>query len=81
MGENTTEIFERLSRIEQGVARIDERTERHDRDHSDHEQRIRALERDNDKRKGVMAALSFFSSIIGGAIVYVFKVLFGGGGH
>lgn len=27
MGE-TTEIFERLSRIEQGVARIDERTER-----------------------------------------------------
>ena len=57
MGENATEIFERLSRIEQGVARIDERTERHDRDHSDHEVRIRALERDNDKRKGVMAAL------------------------
>jgi len=28
MGENATEIFERLSRIEQGVARIDERTER-----------------------------------------------------
>lgn len=27
MGENTTEIFERLSRIEQGVARIDKRTE------------------------------------------------------
>lgn len=81
MGENTTEIFDRLSRIEQVVSRIDERTERHDRDHSDHEQRIRALERDNDKRKGVMAALSFFSSIIGGAIVYVFKVLFGGGGH
>ena len=57
MGENATEISERLSRIEQGVARIDERTERHDRDHSYHEVRIRALERDNDKRKGVMAAL------------------------
>ena len=28
MGENATEISERLSRIEQGVARIDERTER-----------------------------------------------------
>lgn len=30
MGENATGIFERLSRIEQGVARIDERTERHE---------------------------------------------------
>lgn len=75
----STETYERLSRIEQIVARIDERTERHDRDHSDHEGRIRALERDNDKRKGVMAALSFFSSLVGGALVYLFKVLFGGG--
>ena len=81
MGENATEIFERLSRIEQGVARIDERTERHDRDHSDHEVRIRALERDNDKRKGVMAALSLFASVVGGAIVWLFKTLFGGGGQ
>lgn len=77
----STETYERLSRIEQIVARIDERTERHDRDHSDHEGRIRALERDNDKRKGVMAALSFFSSLVGGALVYLFKVLFGGGGN
>lgn len=80
MGENSTsEIFERLSRIEQACARIDERTERHDRDHSDHEGRIRALERDNDKRKGVMAALSLFSSIVGGALVWLFKHIFGGG--
>lgn len=75
---DTSEIFERLSRIEQGVARIDERTERHDRDHSDHEERIRALERESDKRKGVMAALSFFSSIVGGALVWLFKSFFGG---
>lgn len=78
MGENA-EIFERLGKIEQTCARIDERTERHDKDHSDHEQRIRALERDNDKRKGVMAALSLFSSIVGGALVWLFKHLFGGG--
>ena len=74
-----SEILERLSRIEQGVARIDERTKRHDRDHSDHEERIRALERESDKRKGVMAALSLFSSIVGGALVWLFKHLFGGG--
>lgn len=78
MGENA-EIFERLSRIEQTCARIDERTERHDKAHDDHEQRIRALERDNDKRKGVMATLSFFSSVVGGALVWLFKSIFGGG--
>lgn len=72
------EIFNRLSRIEQTCARIDERTARHDTDHTDHEQRIRALERESDKRKGIMAALSFFSSIVGGALVWIFKVFFGG---
>ena len=78
MGENA-EIFERLSRIEQIVARIDERTKTHDSAHSDHEQRIRALERDNDKRKGMIAALSFFSSVVGAALAWLFKFLFGGG--
>ena len=46
MGESNTEIFERLGRIEQTLARIDERTSRHETAHGDHEQRIRALERD-----------------------------------
>jgi hypothetical protein len=79
MGESNTEIFERLGRIEQTLARIDERTSRHETAHGDHEQRIRALERDNDKRKGVMATLSLFSSIVGGALVWLFKTMFGGG--
>lgn len=79
MGESNTEIFERLGRIEQTLARIDERTKSHDSAHGDHEQRIRALERDNDKRKGVMATLSLFSSIVGGALVWLFKTVFGGG--
>lgn len=78
---DNAEIFERLNRIEQTLARIDERTSRHDSAHSDHEQRIRALERDNDKRKGVVAALSLFSSIVGGALVWLFKTMFGGGGN
>ena len=41
--------------------------------------RTRALERESDKRKGVMAALSLFSSIVGGALVWLFKHIFGGG--
>ena len=74
MGENT-EIYERLRSIEQTVARIDERTKAH----YDHEERLRALERDSDKRKGMMAALSLFSSVVGGALVWLFKAIFGGG--
>ena len=76
---DNAEIFERLSRIEQACARIDERTERHDKAHDDHEQRIRALERDSDKRKGIMAAVSFFASAVGAALMWAFKALFGGG--
>lgn len=78
MGRNA-EIFKRLSRIEQIVARIDEHTKDRDSAHRDHERRIRALERDNDKRKGVMATLSLFSSVVGGALVWLFKLIFGGG--
>ena len=78
MGDNA-EIYERLGRIEQTVARIDERTKGMADKNSDHENRIRALERDADKRKGVMAALSLFSSVVGGALVWLFKHLFGGG--
>lgn len=73
MGENQT-ISQRLGKIEQTLARIDERT----KSHGDHEERIRELERAEDKRKGVMAALSLFSSVVGGALVWLFKVLFGG---
>ncbi len=72
------DIYERLRNIEATLARIDERTARHDTDHSDHEKRIRDLERDNDKRKGVMAALSLFSSVVGGVLVWLFKTIFGG---
>ena len=64
--------------IEATLARIDERTAHHDSDHTDHESRIRALERESDKRKGIMAALSLFSSIVGGVLVYLFKLFFGG---
>lgn len=76
MGENA-EIFERLNNIEKTLARIDERTSRHDNSHNDHETRIRTLERESDKRKGVMATLSLFSSIVGGALVWLFRHVFG----
>lgn len=78
MGENA-EIYERLRGIEQTLARIDERTKASADKHGDHEERIRTLERDNDKRKGVVAALSFFSSVVGAVLMWLFKAVFGGG--
>lgn len=78
MGRNA-EIFKRLSSIEQIVARIDERTKDYDSAQSDHERRIRNLEHNNDKRKGMLTALSLFSSVVGGALVWLFKSIFGGG--
>ena len=79
MAGDNSEIYERLGKIEQTCARIDERTARHDREHDDHEMRIRELEADAARRKGIMAALSLFSSIVGGGLVWLFKALFGGG--
>ena len=78
MGESA-EIYERLRGIEQTLARIDERTKASADHHDDHEKRIRTLERESDKRKGVIAALSFFSSIVGAALAWAFKAIFGGG--
>lgn len=72
------EIFERLSRIEQTMARVDERTKTMVENHSDHESRIRSLERDNDKRKGVLAVVGSLGGAIGAALVWILKAVFGG---
>lgn len=74
-----SEIFDRLSRIEQTLARIDERTATMTANHADHETRIRALERDNDKRKGVVAAIVVGVSAAFQGIAWLLKHLFGGG--
>ena len=79
MAENDREIFDRLGRIEQAVARIDERTARHDAAHSDHERRIRALEEKEARRGGVMAALAAAGSALGAAITWVIHCLTKGG--
>ena len=75
MGENNAEIFQRLGKIEQTLARIDERT----KSHGDHEERIRTLERESDRHKGVIAAVGFFGSTIGAGLMWLFKHIFGGG--
>lgn len=79
MGETNTEIFERLSRIEQIVARIDERTSSHSAAHADHEERIRKLELEGAKQKGVMAVIGLGASGLMSGLLWLIKHFFGGG--
>lgn len=80
-GGNDKEIFDELRTLGKGVARIDERTERMDREwkdsRSDHENRIRRLELDNEKRKGVAAVIGAGAGVIVQGLFALFKHLTG----
>lgn len=78
MGANDNEIFSRLLSIDKTVSRIDERTEQMQKTAGDHEQRIRNLERESDKRKGLIAAVSSFGGIVGAGVMWLIKQIFGG---
>ena len=78
MPDNDAEIFNRLGKIEQTCARIDERTERQDKVHADHEKRIRDLELECAKRKGVLTAVSSLGGLIGAGLMWLIKTIFGG---
>ena len=73
--ENESEIFGRLGRIERITERIDERTKSWADGHADHEHRIRDLERDNDKRKGFLAAAASIGGTIGAGITWLVNLL------
>ena len=80
-GGNDKEIFDERRTLGKGVARIDERTERMDREwkenRSDHEGRIRRLELDNEKRKGVAAAIGAAAGMVVQGIFALFRYLTG----
>ena len=74
---NVREIFVRLNKIEQIVARIDERTSNLD----DHEGRIRSLEETRARMGGVIAALTTVASAIGAGLMYLVQRLMAKGVH
>ena len=80
MGESA-EIFERLSKIEQTVARIDERTARQDGAHADHEARIRTVESRLQRQGGWMAGAAFVVTLVVQGVVWIIKHLVAGGGQ
>ena len=73
------EIFARLSRIEQTMARIDERTARQDGMHADHEARLRAVESRLQRQGGWMAGAAFVVALVVQGVVWLIKHLAGGG--
>lgn len=78
MGENA-EIFERLRNIETTLARMDERSATMAERDGDHEKRIKELEIESAKRKGIMAVIGILGSIFGTCAVWIIKHIFGGG--
>lgn len=78
MGDNS-EIYERLNRIEQTLARTDERTASQANVHSDHEKRLRALEDKEARRGGIVAALTTIGSAVGAALMWLIQHFVGGG--
>lgn len=78
MGENS-EIFERLRSIETTLARMDERTATMVTRDGDHEKRIKELELESAKHKGIMAVVGVIGGAVGTVAVWIIKHLFGGG--
>ena len=68
MADNDREIFDRLGKIEQTVARIDERESSFIPKVDDHEKRIQTLELKDARRAGFIAAIATAASVIVSAI-------------
>ena len=79
-GQNDSETSERLSRIEQMLARIDERTKNDINTHAELEKRVRLLEDKEARRGGIMATLTTIGSAVGAAIMWLIQHLTQGGG-
>lgn len=72
MGENS-EIYQRLSNIEQTMARIDERTATQLKTSEDVESRVHELELENAKRKGIMTVVAAIGGVVGSVAVWLIK--------
>ena len=72
-------IFAKLDKVNDTLARIDERTKSFAMQNADHEKRLRSLEEKEAKRGGVIAALTTIGSALGAGITYLVHHFFGGG--
>lgn len=75
MAENDREIFEKLNRQGETLARIDERTARMDHEweqtRDDHEKRIQTLELKDAKRGGFITGIASLASLLSSALTWL----------
>ena len=71
--ENDREIFERLRSIETSLARIEASLAHIMPRCSDHETRLRVLEKESERRKGVLAAVGALGGLIGSGLMWLLK--------
>jgi len=80
MGETAmNEVFRLVRDMKAEVAAQTAILERMEADHKDNEKRIRDLELENAKRKGIMAVIAAIGGIVGSLAVWIIKPFFGGG--
>ena len=79
MADNDREIFERLRAIETSLARIEASLTHITPRCTDHEQRLRALEAESARRKGILAAVGTVGGVIGSGFAWLLKTIFSGG--
>lgn len=70
MADNDREIFDRLTKIEQTVVRIDEREIHLVPKVEKHEERIQTLELKDAKRGGFIAGIASIASVISSALTW-----------
>lgn len=75
MADNDREIFEKLNRQGETLARIDERTARMDQDwqqrSADHEKRLQTLELKDAKRGGFITGIASLASLLSSALTWL----------
>lgn len=71
MGDNDREIFDRLGKIEQTVARIDERESGFLPRVDDHEKRLQTLELKDAKRGGFIAGIASIASLLSSILTWL----------
>lgn len=80
MGENSTaEMFGLIRELKAEIATQTAILERVEKDLTDKEKRIRELELENAKRKGIMAVVAAIGGVVGSIAVWTIKHIWGGG--
>jgi len=75
----TAELFDLLRDTREDIGKLTGILERVEKDHTDHEKRIKDLELKDARRGGILATIAIVASALGSAFGWIFKSIFAGG--